>query len=46
MEGLCKIVAIKAAMNKGLSEELKAAFPETIYVTRPLVEDREIKDPN
>jgi hypothetical protein len=46
MEGLRKIVGIKASMNKGLSEELKAAFPDTISVPRPLVKDQEIKDPN
>ena len=43
MEGLRKIVGIKASMNKGLSEELKAAFPDTISVPRPLVKDQEIK---
>ena len=46
MEGLRKIVGIKASINKGLSEELKAAFPDTISVPRPLVKDQEIKDPN
>jgi len=46
MEGLRNIVGIKASMNKGLSEELKAAFPDTISVPRPLVKDQEIKDPN
>ena len=44
--GLAKIVALKASMNTGLSEELKLAFPKVIPVTRPLVEDQEIKDPN
>jgi LAGLIDADG endonuclease len=48
MEGLRKIVGIKASMNKGLSvrSELKAAFPDTISVPRPLVKDQEIKDPH
>jgi len=45
-EGLLKIIAIKAAMNKGLSESLKTAFPDLIPVTRPVVIDQEIKDPN
>ena len=30
MEGLCKIVAIKVSMNRGLSLELKKAFPEIV----------------
>ena len=36
-EGLAKIVSIKASMNKRLSEELKAAFPEILPVPRPTV---------
>ena len=43
--GLAKIVARKASMNLGLSDELKAAFPDTIPVPKPKVEDQEIKDP-
>jgi hypothetical protein len=46
MEGLGKIVAIKACMNLGLSDQLKAAFPKIIPVPRPIVEDQDIKDPN
>jgi hypothetical protein len=34
-EGLRKIVAIKASMNNGLPEGLKAAFPDVIPVLRP-----------
>jgi hypothetical protein len=45
-EGLAKIVAIKGSMNLGLSEELKVAFPDTIPVPKPKVEDQEIKDPH
>lgn len=44
-EGLAKIVSIKASMNRGLSEELKVAFPNTLPVPRPVVENQEIKDP-
>src|SRR4051812_46701698 len=44
--GLAKIVAQKASMNLGLSDELKAAFPDTIPVPKPKVEDQEIKDHN
>ena len=45
-EGLAKIVAIKASMNKGLSEELKTAFPDVLPIPRPSVVNQEIKDPN
>lgn len=46
MEGLSKIVAIKASMNLGLPKELKAAFPDVTPVQRPNVLDCRIKDPN
>jgi hypothetical protein len=36
MEGLKKIVAIKASMNKGQSSKLKDAFPNILPVERPL----------
>ena len=45
-EGIGKIVGIKASINKGLSDELKTAFPDIIPVPRPQVEDPEIKDPH
>ena len=45
MEGLSKIVAIKASMNTGLSDELKAAFPDITPVQRPNVLNCRIKDP-
>jgi hypothetical protein len=47
-EGIGKIVEIKASMNRGLSDELKAAFPKIIPVPRPSVVGSalEIKDPN
>ena len=41
-----KIVNIKASINKSLSNELKAAFPNTIPVQKPLVQDQQILDPN
>lgn len=44
--GLQKIVNLRASMNKGLSDELRAAFSNTIPATRPLVVDQEIKDPH
>jgi len=43
--GLAKIVAIKASMNRGLSEELKVAFPKIITIARPLVQNLPILDP-
>jgi hypothetical protein len=47
-EGLRKIVATKANMNLGLSDELKTAFPNIIPVLRPssVLEDCQIQDPN
>lgn len=44
-EGLRQIVAIKAAMNLGLSEKLKLAFPYVVPVERPLVELPQTIDP-
>jgi len=37
-EGLCQIVALKAAMNLGLPGKLKKAFPDVVPVERPNVE--------
>ena len=37
IEGLRKIVAIKAAMNNGLNDVLKKAFPNVVPVERPEV---------
>lgn len=45
LEGFRDFVAIKASINKGLSPELKAAFPDVIPVERPLVQDKKILDP-
>jgi hypothetical protein len=45
-EGLDKIVAIKASINRGLSDNLKKVFPDIIRVSRPLVVNQEIKDPH
>jgi hypothetical protein len=36
-DGLIKIVNLKASLNKGLSNELKINFPNTIKVERPKV---------
>jgi len=45
LDGLHKIVSIKAAMNKGLSDELKQKYPQVVPVLRSKVEGL-IKDPN
>ncbi len=44
IEGLHKIIALKASFNLGLSEKLKLAFPDVIPVVRPLVPAPLIKD--
>lgn len=46
MQGLQKIVAIRASLNLGLSDQLEVAFPKTIPVSRPDVLDYKIKDPH
>lgn len=38
LEGLQKILNIRATLNFGLSKELQLMFPETIPVSRPLRE--------
>lgn len=45
-EGLRKILSIKASLNRGLPEKLKAEFPEIVPVHRPLVANQQIKDPH
>ena len=37
IEGLHKIIAIRASMNRGLSEKLKLAFLSVVPVVIPLV---------
>jgi hypothetical protein len=37
IEGLRKIIALKASLYRGLSDELKVAFPNIIPVVRPLI---------
>ena len=46
MEGLRKIVAIKASINKGLSPELKEEFSSVLTVSRSLVENSIILNPH
>ena len=46
LEGLRKIVAIKASINRGLSDELEVFFTGITPVQRPNVSHSHIKDPN
>ena len=38
LEGIQKIVNLKASMNKGLTDALKQAFPETKPIPRPVID--------
>ena len=44
-KGLRQIVAIKSALNLGLSPKLKSAFSDVLPKIRPLVETKPIEDP-
>jgi hypothetical protein len=46
VEGIIEFIAIKASINKGLTKELKTAFPNLIPVPRSSVVNQEIKDLN
>jgi len=46
VEGLKKIIAIKASINKGLPDELKEAYPDVEPVARCNIANKEIPDPN
>ena len=46
IEGLQSIINIRASANLGLSDKLKAAFPNVVPVDRPLVKNQIIRDPN
>ena len=45
MEGLAKLVAIKASINLGISSELKDAFPNIVPVSKPKIINQNILDP-
>lgn len=45
IKGIRKTVALKAAMNRGLSYKLKIAFTDIVPVERPLVELPQTIDP-
>lgn len=44
-EGLEKIVSLKASINKGLSDELRLAFPQCNPTPRPVVNNKAIPAP-
>jgi hypothetical protein len=44
IQGLQKIMNMRATLNWGLTDELKKAFPDTIPVIRPLVEQPQSLD--
>lgn len=46
MEGLNKVVGIRASLNTGLNDNLKEAFPQAISVERPLVVDKTVPNPD
>lgn len=43
--GLAKIVELKASLNKGLSDELKTAFPQCVPAVIPIVVNKKILHP-
>jgi hypothetical protein len=46
MEGLQRIVSIRASLNKGLTDLLKNALPNIVRLPRPSVEFKGIPDPH
>jgi hypothetical protein len=46
IEGLNKILSIKAVLNNGLTDSLNVAFPDIIPVIRPQVKNQIIPDPH
>lgn len=45
-EGLKKALSIKAALNNGLSDKLKIAFPDIVPVLRPKINKPKVLDPD
>jgi hypothetical protein len=46
IEGIRKLVGIKAKLNLGLTEELSKAFPNIVTVDRPLIVNKKVPDSN
>lgn len=45
-DGFDKLVAIKSSINKGLPDKLRQAFPNIEPISRPLVENKKVINPN
>lgn len=45
LDGLNKVLSLKASLNLGLSSELKDKFPNIEAVKRPLIIDKDIPSP-
>ena len=45
LDGIHKLISIRAAINLGLSPDLKAAFPTVESYPKPFVKDQTIKNP-
>jgi hypothetical protein len=45
LEGLNKIVSLRASLNLGLFDSLKKFFPNIKAVVRPLIDNKEIPNP-
>ena len=46
VDGLNKLVSIRASLNEGLSSELSLNFPNIIPIERPLIINKIIPNPN
>jgi hypothetical protein len=46
LEGLLKILSIKASHNLGISDKLRTNFPNIVPIKRPFVLNQKIQDPN
>jgi hypothetical protein len=46
LEGLLKIINIKATMNLGLSKTLKTEFKNILPIDRPIIITKNITNPN
>ena len=44
-KGINQIISIRASMNKGLTENLKAIFPNVVKAERPIIKNQIIKSP-
>ena len=45
LNGLIKILSLRASLNLGLSDKLKNEFPNIVATTRPLINNKDIPNP-